>query len=259
MWISVGAAAVNLVIPDTGVRYARQHAHPWKLLVGFAHCCSVLWRDKLGQISLAVTTLFWGAGATLQFIVLKWAETVLGMDLARAAILQAVVAIGITIGAIFAAATVALKRAMDVLPVGIAMGLIVAGASFYSPALVPDGAIRIGALSISYFLLIACAILILIGLLAGYFVVPMNALLQHRGYVLLSAGHSIAVQNFNENSSILVMLGVYAILVWMNLSISTVMLLFGGFVAVSMLLVLLRHQYNQRQFDSVALIGEVTH
>ena len=259
MWIYVGAATINLLIPDTGARYAKQHANPWKLLVGFVHCCSVLWRDKLGQISLAVTTLFWGAGATLQFIVLKWAETVLGMDLARAAILQAVVAIGITIGAVFAAATVALKRAMDVLPVGVAMGLIVAGASFYSPELVPVGAIRIGALSISYFLLIACAILILIGMLAGYFVVPMNALLQHRGHVLLSAGHSIAVQNFNENSSILVMLGVYAILVWMNLSVSTVMLLFGGFVAVTMLLVLLRHQYNQRQFDSVALIGEPTH
>ncbi len=96
-------------------------------------------------------------------------------------------------------------------------------------------------------------------MLAGYFVVPMNALLQHRGHVLLSAGHSIAVQNFNENFSILVMLGLYAVLVWLNLGMQTVMLLFGVFVAVTMLLVLLRHQFNQRQFDSVALIGEVTH
>ncbi|MGH6612416.1 MAG: lysophospholipid transporter LplT, partial [Burkholderiaceae bacterium] len=259
MWIYVVAAGINLLIPDTGARYAKQHAHPWKLLVGFAHCCSVLWRDKLGQISLAVTTLFWGAGATLQFIVLKWAETVLGMDLARAAILQAVVALGITIGAVFAAATVSLKRALDVLPVGIAMGLIVACASFYSVAVAPDGAIAVGRFSVSYFLLIACAILVLIGLLAGFFVVPMNALLQHRGHVLLSAGHSIAVQNFNENLSILVMLGVYAVLVWMDLSVNTVMFLFGAFVATTMLLVLLRHQYNQRQFDSVALIGEPTH
>ena len=123
----------------------------------------------------------------------------------------------------------------------------------------PEGAIRLGTINASYFLLIACAILVLIGLLAGYFVVPMNALLQHRGHVLLSAGHSIAVQNFNENSSILIMLGLYAVLVWLNLSIQTVMLLFGVFVAVTMFLVLLRHQYNQRQFDSVALIGEVTH
>ena len=259
VWIYVLAAAINLMIPDTGARYAKQHVHPWKLLVGFVHCCTVLWRDKLGQISLAVTTLFWGAGATLQFIVLKWAETVLGLDLARAAILQAVVAVGITIGAVYAAATVSLKKALNVLPVGIAMGLIVAGAAFYSPAIAPEGGLRFGTINASYFLLIACGILVLIGMLAGYFVVPMNALLQHRGYVLLSAGHSIAVQNFNENLSILVMLALYAVLVWLDLRLQTIMLLFGVFVAVTMLLVLLRHQFNQRQFDSVALIGEVSH
>ncbi|MGZ9075020.1 MAG: lysophospholipid transporter LplT [Burkholderiaceae bacterium] len=259
VWIYVLAAAINLMIPDTGARYAKQPVHPWKLLVGFVHCCTVLWRDKLGQISLAVTTLFWGAGATLQFIVLKWAETVLGLDLARAAILQAVVAVGITIGAVYAAATVALKKAMGVLPVGIAMGVIVAGAAFYSPGIAPEGGLRFGTINASYFLLIACAILVLIGMLAGYFVVPMNALLQHRGHVLLSAGHSIAVQNFNENLSILVMLGLYAVLVWLELRLQTVMLLFGLFVAVTMLLVLLRHRFNQRQFDSVALIGEVSH
>jgi MFS family permease len=256
-WMYVLAALINLSISDTGARYAKQHVHPWKLLVGFVHCCSVLWRDKLGQISLAVTTLFWGAGATLQFIVLKWAEQVLGLDLARAAILQAVIAVGIAIGAVYAAATVSLKKSMAVLPVGVAMGIIVTGAAYYHRALVPDGAIALGPLSVSYFLLIACALLVLIGGLAGYFVVPMNALLQHRGHVLLSAGHSIAVQNFNENLSILVMLGVYAVLIWLNLSIQAVMLLFGVFVAASMVLVILRHRYNQRQFDSVALIGEI--
>jgi len=259
VWLYVLAAAINLLIADTGARYAKQHSHPWKLMVGFVHCCSVLWRDKLGQISLAVTTLFWGAGATLQFIILKWAETVLGMELARAAILQAVVAVGITIGAVYAAATVSLQKAMNVLPVGIAMGVIVAAAAFYPPAIAPAGGLRLGALNASYFLLIACAILVLIGMLAGYFVVPMNALLQHRGHVLLSAGHSIAVQNFNENLSILAMLCLYAVLIWMDFELQTVMLMFGLFVAGTMMLVLLRHQFNQRQFDSVALIGETTH
>jgi LPLT family lysophospholipid transporter-like MFS transporter len=255
----LAAALVNLLIPDTGARYAKQHVHPWKLLVGFAHCCNVLWRDKLGQISLAVTTLFWGAGATLQFIVLKWAEQVLGLDLSKAAILQAIVAIGIAAGAVYAAASVSLKRSLGVLPVGVAMGAIVALTAFYSRALIPDGAVTLGPLNATYFVIIACLILVLIGALAGYFVVPMNALLQHRGYVLLSAGHSIAVQNFNENLSILVMLGVYAALVWLNLSIQAVMLLFGLFVALSMIMVMLRHRYNQRQFDSVALIGETRH
>ncbi len=254
--IYVAAAFVNILIPDTGARYAKQHVHPWKLLVGFAHCCSVLWRDKLGQISLAVTTLFWGAGATLQFIVLKWAEQVLGLDLSRAAILQAIVAIGIAAGAVYAAARVSLKRSLGVLPVGVTMGVIVALAALYNRDIVPDGSVQLGMFSASYFLIVACLVLIVIGALAGYFVVPMNALLQHRGHVLLSAGHSIAVQNFNENLSILVMLGLYALLIWMNLSIQAVMLLFGLFVAISMVLVMLRHRYNQRQFDSVALIGE---
>ena len=257
--VYVAAALFNLYIPDTGARYAKQPVHPWKLTVGFAHCCSVLWRDKLGQISLAVTTLFWGAGATLQFIVLKWAEQVLGLDLSRAAILQAVVAIGIALGAVYAASTVALKQSMRVLPVGVTMGVIVALAAFYTPAIAPKGGIQVGAASISWFLMIACVILILIGSLAGFFVVPMNALLQHRGHVLLSAGHSIAVQNFNENLSILVMLGLYALLVWFDLSIRSVMLLFGVFVAASMVLVIMRHRYNQRQFDSIALIGQLKH
>jgi MFS family permease len=257
--IYVAAAFVNILIPDTGARYAKQHVHPWKLLVGFAHCCNVLWRDKLGQISLAVTTLFWGAGATLQFIVLKWAEQVLGLNLSQAAILQAIVAVGIAFGAVYAASRVSLKGSLGVLPVGVAMGVIVALASLYSRNTVPDGSVQLGMFTASYFVIIACLILMVIGALAGYFVVPMNALLQHRGHVLLSAGHSIAVQNFNENLSILVMLGLYALLIWLNLSIQAVMLLFGLFVAVSMVMVMLRHRYNQRQFDSVALIGEARH
>jgi len=257
--IYVAAAFVNILIPDTGARYAKQHVHPWKLLVGFAHCCNVLWRDKLGQISLAVTTLFWGAGATLQFIVLKWAEQVLGLNLSQAAILQAIVAVGIAFGAVYAAARVSLQRSLGVLPVGVAMGVIVALASLYGRNVVPDGSVQLGMFTASYFVIVACLILVVIGALAGYFVVPMNALLQHRGHVLLSAGHSIAVQNFNENLSILVMLGLYALLIWLNLSIQAVMLLFGLFVAVSMVMVMLRHRYNQRQFDSVALIGEARH
>ena len=143
--------------------------------------------------------------------------------------------------------------------VNAAMGVIVAFAGFYTKAVAPSGDVNLGIGSISYFLLIACVILVLIGSLAGYFVVPMNALLQHRGHVLLSAGHSIAVQNFNENLSILVMLGLYAVLVWLDLSIRSVMLLFGLFVAVSMVLVIVRHRYNQRQFDSIALIGQLKH
>ncbi|MFN4960422.1 MAG: lysophospholipid transporter LplT, partial [Burkholderiales bacterium] len=189
------AAAFNLRIPDTGARYPKQHTNPIKLAQDFWHCNVTLWRDKLGQISLAVTTLFWGAGATLQFIVLQWAEVQLGMPLDKAAILQGIVAVGIAGGAIFAARFVPLKNAPSVLKLGVAMGLIVP------------------LMTLVHSLAGSIPLLIMIGALAGYFVVPMNALLQHRGHVLLSAGHSIAVQNFNENLNVLLMLGLYALLI----------------------------------------------
>ena len=96
------AAAFNLRIPDTGAVYPKQESNPIRLIKDFEHCFRTLWQDRLGQISLAVTTLFWGAGATLQFIVLKWAESALGMTLSQGAILQAVVAFGVAGGAVWA-------------------------------------------------------------------------------------------------------------------------------------------------------------
>jgi LPLT family lysophospholipid transporter-like MFS transporter len=235
------AALFNLSIPDTGARYAHQERNPLRLVTDFVHCLRVLWRDKLGQISLAVTTLFWGAGATLQFIVLKWADVQLGLPLAKAAILQGVVAVGIAAGAMLAARFVPLRGSLRVLPVGVAMGVLVP-----MMTLVNDQSV-------------AWVTLVLVGGLAGFFVVPMNALLQHRGHVLMSAGHSIAVQNFNENLMILVMLALYAILVRAEVHINVVIVLFGAFVALSMMAVIRLHQANQRRFDSVALIGQARH
>ncbi|WP_374626923.1 lysophospholipid transporter LplT [Pandoraea sp.] len=255
MGIYVIAALFNLRIPDTGARYARQQHNPIKLVSDFADCFVTLWRDKLGQISLAVTTLFWGAGATLQFIVLRWAEKALGMTLSEGAILQAVSAVGVAIGAIAAASRIPLKRSLSVLPVGIAMGIAVMAMAFFSKDLLTYGADW----KVPLYLIVAYVFLIIVGALAGFFVVPMNALLQHRGHVLLSAGHSIAVQNFNENLSVLIMLCLYALLIWYNVPVGVVIILFGVFVSGTMWLVMKRHQANQREFDSVALIGEVKH
>ncbi len=232
------AALFNLRIPDTGARYPHQERHPVRLLADFARCNTTLWHDRLGQISLAVTTLFWGAGATLQFIVLEWAKQALHLPLSKAALLQGVTAVGIAIGAMLAARFVPLGRALSVLPVGVAMGLLVPCMTLVSTEAV------------------AYPVLVLIGSLAGFFVVPMNALLQHRGYVLMSAGHSIAVQNFNENLNILLMLGLYALLLRFNLHIYAVIVIFGLFVAVMMALVIRRHQANQRLADTPALAGE---
>lgn len=235
------AAIFNLHIPDTGVRYRKQGTNPIKLVVEFSHSFMTLWRDKLGQISLAVTTLFWGAGAVLQFIVLKWAEKKLHLPLDKAAFLQGVVAIGIAIGAVAAARFVKLNKSLSVMPVGVAMGLFVMTLTMVDS------------------LWFAYPLLILVGGLAGFFVVPMNALLQHRGHVLLSAGHSIAVQNFNENLSVLTMLVVYALMISLNLDISTVIVLFGLFVAGTMFMVMRWHAANQRVKDSMALIGQEKH
>lgn len=238
MGVYVLAALFNLRIPDTGARYAKQPLNPVLLIKNFAHSFSTLWHDKLGQISLAVTTLFWGAGATLQFIVLKWAQHSLGLTLDKAAFLQGIVAVGIAIGAVSAAKFVKLRQSLKVMPLGVAMGLVVM------------------TMTLVHTVYLAYPLLVIVGALAGFFVVPMNALLQHRGHVLLSAGHSIAVQNFNENLSILTMLGVYALLVSFDLSANAVIIIFGSFVACMMLLVMKWHSYNQKKEDSLHLIGE---
>lgn len=239
--VYVMAALFNTRIPDTGAKYAHQERNPAKLIADFANCSALLWKDKLGQISLAVTTLFWGAGATLQFIVLKWAEKSLGMTLDKATALIGVVALGVAAGAAASAKTIPLKKSLTVIPLGIAMGLVVMSMTMVTSVAV------------------AYPLLILIGALSGFFVVPMNALLQHRGHVLMSAGHSIAVQNFNENLSILTMLALYAVMISLNLNLNVIIIVFGGFVAGIMFLIMRKHAANQREKDSLSLIGEHKH
>lgn len=257
VFVYAAAAAVNLAIPDTGARYSKNSFEPVASIRNFAYSCYLLWTDRLGQISLSVTTLFWGAGAVLQFLVLKWAEAALGMNLTQGAILQAVVSVGIAIGAVTAAAFVPLKKSVSVLPVGVAMGLLVAAMSGYHESLIP-GTLTLFGYSIRYAALFAGLMMIIVGAFAGFFVVPMNALLQHRGHVLMSAGRSIAVQNFNENSSILFMLAVYSILIKCDVSVQVTMAGFGLAVALSMCYVIFKHRRNQREFDSLHLIGEQT-
>ncbi len=235
------AALCNLRIPDTGVDHRVLKKNPLYLLHDFNHSMRLLWRDKLGQISLAVTTLFWGAGATLQFIVIEWSKSALGLDLSKATMLQGAVAIGVAMGAVLAAKLITLRRSVKVIPLGIVMGLVV-----MTMVLVRDTTF-------------AVLLLVLIGGLSGFFVVPMNALLQHRGHVLMGAGHSIAVQNFNENLSILAMTGCYAVMVMMQMSIYVITMLFGVFVVGLMLLVKRQHDLNQRQFDAVAQLEDVSH
>jgi MFS transporter, LPLT family, lysophospholipid transporter len=235
------AAVFNLYIPDTGVDHKPLKKNPIYLVHEFNHCLKLLWRDKLGQISLAVTTLFWGAGATLQFIVIEWAKAALNLDLSKASMLQGVVAIGVAIGAVLAARMITLRKSVRVIPLGIAMG------------------IGILIMTVVRDTWAAMPLLVIVGILSGFFVVPMNALLQHRGHILMGAGHSIAVQNFNENLSILIMTGIYSVLLKAGLHIYWVIVLFGLFVAGTMWLVRRRHEANQREHDDVSHLEDVRH
>ncbi len=188
------AGILNLGIPASGAVYPPASVHPLKLLRAFHQANLILWRDREGGLSMAVTTVFWGTGATLQFMVLRWAEASLGLNLSQAAYLQAAVAVGVVLGAMLAGRLVPLHAARGVMSAGLGLGLLLPVVA--SVETLP----------------VALALLLLAGALGGFMVVPLNALLQHRGCLLLSAGRSIAVQGFNENLSILVMLAIYAAL-----------------------------------------------
>lgn len=221
------AALVNLYIPNLPIEHQPTEHNLRDLLVGFWQSFWLLWKDPLGQVSLGVTSLFWGSGTTLRFIILVWAASALQLDLAKATQLTAVVAVGLAIGSFIAAKLVPLEHAVKVLPVGMLMGLVV-----MLMTLITDWRLAI-------------VMLMVIGGLAGYFVIPMNALLQHRGHKLMGSGHSIAVQNFNENLAIALMLGAYALMVKAQLSINTIIIVFGLFMFFAMGLLYKVHGHDQ--------------
>ena len=221
------AALFNLYIPRVAIDHKPLSRSPVFLIKEFIHCYKLLWKDPLGQVSLAVTTLFWGAGATLRLIVLAWAATALHYDMGEAAKLTAWVAVGIAIGSVLAAKFVKLDHAVKVLPIGITVGLLVL---VMIPVTHP---------------LLATALLVAIGAVGGYLVVPMNALLQHRGHLLMGSGSSIAVQNFNENLSIFAMLALYAWMEKMDFSIYIIILVFGLLLSGVMTALYKKHGHDQ--------------
>jgi hypothetical protein len=218
--LSMNAVAMllSLWVRDSGARYDPHSIHPKALIQRFMRENRVLWRDALGGLSMSVTTLLWGVGATLQLLVLRWAHESLGLPLAQAAYLQGVTAVGVVVGAVLASRFVGLNQAERLLPIGIAMGLLVPVLLLISSPWT------------------AVLLLVLVGALAGFFVVPMNALLQHRGCTLLTAGRSIAVQGFNENGGMLLMLGLYAGAIALEVPLSLLIGGFGALVTVGMLL-----------------------
>ncbi len=221
------AALFNLYIPRLPIDHKLPKKNPLYMIHDFWHCFKLLWRDPLGQVSLAVTTLFWGAGATLKIVIIDWAQKVLGFGLDKATYLTIAVAVGIAIGAFIAALTVKLEHAVKVLPVGILMGVLIICMIFVNDWRV------------------AAVFFVAIGAVGGFFVVPMNALLQHRGHTLMGAGHSIAVQNFNENLSIGALNAVYAGMISAHFGINTITIIFGAFVGLTMWWLYIKHRNDK--------------
>jgi len=220
------AAWFNTRIPKTGVEMRPIPRNYLQLLPDFWQCNTALWRDKLGQISLATTTLFWGVSGNLRYIVLAWAAAALGYGTTQASSLVGVVAIGTAVGAVIASVRTRLDQATSLMPLGIGMGLLVILMNFIDNVWV------------------AAPFLILLGGLGGFLVVPMNALLQHRGHNLMGAGRSIAVQNFNEQACILVLGAFYALSTGMGLSAFGAISAFGVVVAGFMWVIQRWHRSN---------------
>ena len=211
------AGLLNFGIPNLNIRYAQESMRPIALFKNFIQSNRILWQDPVGKLSLAVTTLFWGIGAVVQFAVLLWAKEALNMPLEKASLLQAVVAFGVIFGAGMAGHYVALQNAYKVLPLGLWLGL------------------SLPALAFSTSLWIAIPLMLITGFAGGMLMVPMNALLQNRGYTLLTAGRSIAVQGFNENASVMIMLAVYSGLLALELPLQWVMVIMGSVMTMGMI------------------------
>jgi MFS family permease len=220
MWLIAGlyvaAAMFNHFIPKLPADHKLAQKSLKYILKDFTHAFFALWRDPLGQVSLAVTTLFWGTGATLKFVVISWAIITLDFTFKESSYLIATVGAGIAIGAFLASKYITLEKSVKVLPAGIVMGGLVIAIIFTTHWMM------------------AGFILLLIGTLSGFFVVPLNALLQHRGHHLVGSGHSIAVQNFNEHIGILIMLGIYLLMVRIDIHINTITIVFGTVIIISM-------------------------
>jgi len=225
----LAAAGFNLRIPRTGITPRPMPRNPLVLLPDFWRCNGRLWRDRLGQISLATTTLFWGVSGNLRYIVLAWAGAALGYSTTQASSLVGVVALGTAVGAVVASMIMRLDRATGVLPLGIAMGVLVMLMNLIDNVWV------------------AAPFLVLLGGLGGFIVVPMNALLQHRGHNLMGAGRSIAVQNFNEQACILLLGALYSASTAAGWSAFLAITVFGALVAGVMVLILLWQRHNERR------------
>lgn len=210
------AAFANLFIPRLPPAHPLDKASIGPLLRDFTHALKTLFTNKDARFSLIGTSVFWGAGSTLRFLLVAWVPVALGIhDLSTPANLSGAVAIGIAFGAFAAAKYVTLNTVNRALPAGILIGVLIMGFAFITN------------------LYLAIGMLIVIGACGGFYVVPLNALLQERGHETVGAGHAIAVQNFFENLLMLLMIGFYTLLDKQDTPVVTSTVLVGALVLLA--------------------------
>ncbi len=186
------AAAANARIPRLPVAHPMAHYSPAVLIRDFWHAVATLFRNRDARFSLLGTSVFWGAGSTLRLLLVAWVPVALGVgDLSMPANLSGAVAIGIAFGAAGAASFVSLDKVNRALPAGVLIGFLIVVFAHMTN------------------LYAAVALLVLVGACGGFYVVPLNALLQERGHETVGAGHAVAVQNFVENFAMLALVGLY--------------------------------------------------
>ncbi|SFT81964.1 MFS transporter, LPLT family, lysophospholipid transporter [Kosakonia arachidis] len=194
--VYAGAVVANLLIPKLPAARPGQSWRFTPMTHSFFSACKSLWCNGETRFSLVGTSLFWGAGVTLRFLLVLWVPVALGItDNATPTYLNAMVAVGIVVGAGLAAKLVTLETVARCMPAGVLIGVAVV------------------LFSLQHALLPAYGVLMLIGILGGFFVVPLNALLQAIGKASVGAGNAIAVQNLGENMAMLLMLGLYSLAV----------------------------------------------
>jgi MFS transporter, LPLT family, lysophospholipid transporter len=226
VFIYVLAAIFNLYIPRTDAPLQPLSGSVVEMVRDFSHCNARLWADKLGQITLATTTLLWGIFGNLRLIVFAWAAAALGYTTTQASSLAGVVIIGSVVGAVTASSIMKLDKATRVLPLAIVVGFLMIG------------------LNVITNVWVAAPFLVILGALCGFLIVPMNALLQHRGHNLMGAGRSIAVQNFNEQACILAVGALYSGMTKFGLSAFAAIATFGLLTAGIMEIIRRWHASN---------------
>jgi len=188
----IAAALANLLIPKLPAAHPLTAFNFGALVRDFWVALKQLYRHPETRFTLLGTSLFWGAGSTLRFMLVAWVPVALLIDDNRTpANLNGVVAIGIAVGAALAARWVNLQNVNRALIGGLLLGV---GVLIFAQ---------------TTHLYVAIGLLILIGACGGFYVVPLNALLQERGHESVGAGHAIAVQNFSEGIAMLTLVGAF--------------------------------------------------